>query len=228
MSFLIFLPILLAGISSLSLSALYLKEKTKILSLCRQHLLEIQNQMSSSLANLQKLNPLAKKLRIEAKRLQYLLKISPPIAKPAIIAKLAYVKARQVKLTLKQKFLIKKAEAYATKHLRSLKHKIHGPLLVSSSQVPLTARLAVIASPPTALAPSYHTVWNFTQKQSIQVKWIEQPAHIIPSFLKVFLGSLPSVHGECRSSLRASRSITGDVFQVLNKEGDKKWQSILL
>lgn len=234
--FLIFLPMLLSGVASLSVSTLYLKEKTKALSICRQYLLQIQNQMSKSLEQLQRLNPLAQKLRLQKKRLQYLLLVSPPAARPGLLIRLSHVKGRQMKLALTQKLLIKKAEVYAAKHLRLLKAKFYGSMrtLVFSSQVPLVARLAVIATPPASLSPSYKTSWNFTKRQSIQVTWVENPSYIIPSFLKFFLGDLPYVNSGCTATLRKSTSKIGGLsnvnigYLIGGKQGQTKWQAILL
>ena len=171
--FLIFLPVLLSGLAILSASSFYLKEKTKTLSICRQYLLEVQGQMSNALEQLEKLNPLAKQLRLQRRNLEYLLSISDIASKPVILAKLARVTTRQVKLSMEQKLIIKKAEDYAAKHLRLLKTKIYGSTeaLISSSKVPVYAKLAVVATPALSLSPSYETVWNFNQKQSIRVSW---------------------------------------------------------
>ena len=234
--FLIFLPILLSGVASLSVSTLYLKEKTKTLSICRQYLLQIQNQMSKSLEHLQKLNPLARRLRLQKRRLQYLLSVSPPVARPALLIRLSYVKGRQMKLAFTQKLLIKKAEAYAAKHLRLLKTKFYGSTktLIFSSQVPSFAKLAVVATPLTSISPSYETSWNFTKKQSIQVTWTERPLYIMPSFLKFFLKDIPSVNGQCTSTLRKSTSKIGGLSNVnpshfiRGEQGQAKWQAILL
>ena len=231
--FLIFLPILLSSLALLSTSSFYLKEKTKVLSICRQHLLEIQNKMSIALENLERLNPLAKQLRLQRKNLEYLLSISDIVSKPLILAKLARVTARQIKLSARQKLIIRKAEGYAARHLRLLKTKIYGSnkTLISSSKVPSVARLAVVAIPPMSLSPSYKPAWSFAQKQSIKVSWIEKPHQAVPLFLKTFVGNMPSVKGECRSTLR--KAIGGLSSFHLGKfvkvgQGGQKWQPILL
>ena len=202
MGFLIFLPLLLSGLASLSVSALYLKEKTKILSICRKYALQIQNQMAENLNSLQKLNPLAKQLRMERKEIEFLLLTAPPVIREALLVRLSYVIARQVKLNFTQRSLIKKAEGYAMAHLRRLKQEIQP--YVSSAQVPLFAKLAVVAEPKISLSPSYKTAWNFTQQQSIKIRWMENPLNKIPEFLKNFLGRLPLIEGQCISSLRRS------------------------
>ena len=68
--FLIFLPILLSSLALLSTSSFYLKEKTKVLSICRQHLLEIQGKMSTALEKLERLNPLAKTVAHSKKKIR--------------------------------------------------------------------------------------------------------------------------------------------------------------
>ena len=231
--FLIFLPILLSSLALLSTSSFYLKEKTKTLSICRQYLLEVQGQMSIALEKLENLNPLAKQLRVQRKNLEYLLSISDIASKPLILVKLARVTARQIKLSIQQKFIIKKAEGYAARHLRLLKSKIYGSkkTLISSSKVPAVAKLAVVAVPSTSLSPSYKVAWNFTQKQSINVTWIEKPAQVIPLFLRFFVKGIPPVNGSCKSTLRKS---AGNVLRLgLEKfikvgEGGLRWQPVLL
>ena len=228
--FLIFLPILLSGLAILSASSFYLKEKTKTLSICRQYLLEMQGQMSNALEQLEKLNPSAKQLRLQRRHLEYLLSISDIASKPLILAKLARVTARQIKLSMEQKLIIKKAEGYAAKHLRLLKTKIYGSTetLISSSKVPVYAKLAVVATPSMSLSPSYETAWNFIQKQSIRVSWVEKPHQVVPSFLKTFIGNMPSIKGECRATLRRNLSLfdLGKLIKV--GQGVQKWQPILL
>ncbi len=231
--FLIFLPILLSSLAILSTSSFYLKEKTKALSICRQYLLEIQGQMSIALEKLENLNPLAKSLRIQRRNLEYLLSITDLASKPLILAKLARVTAQQIKLFAQQKLIIKKVEVYAMRHLRLLKTKVYGSktTLISSSKVPIAAKLAVVAVPSMSLSPSYKTVWNFTQKQSINVSWVEKPAQIVPSFLRSFTGKMPSVSGKCQSTLRRSTTALSslDLRGFINAgQGGLRWQPILL
>lgn len=222
--FLIFLPLLLSGLASLSVSALYLKEKTKILSICRKYTLQIQGQMAENLDLLQKLNPLAKQLRLERKKIERLLLNAPPAIREALLIRLSYVIAKQIKLNLTQRSLIKKAEGYAMQQLRRLKQKIQ--LSVSSSQVPLSAKLAVVAEPAMSLSPSYKTAWNFTQQQSIKIRWTEKPLDRIPLFLKTFLGQLPLIKGQCLSTLR--RPHWGDNIFVQHIQKPMAWQPVLL
>ena len=228
--FLIFLPILLSSLALLSASSFYLREKTKTLSICRQHLLEVQGQMSKALEKLENLNPLAKQLRIQRRNLEYLLSISDLASKPLILAKLARVTAKQIKLFTEQKLIIKKAEGYAARHLRLLKTKIYGSTktLISSSKVPVSAKLAVVAIPSLSLSPSYKTAWDFTQRQSIDVSWIEKPAQVIPSFLKVFMKGMPSVDGNCQSTLRRSTGVLGLEKFIKVGQGGARWQPVLL
>ena len=231
--FLIGLPVLLSGLAILSASSFYLKEKTKTLSICRQYLLEVQGQMSIALEQLEELNPLARRLRLQRRHLEYLLSISDIASKPLILAKLARVKMRQIQLSMKQKLIIKKAEGYAAKHLRLLKARIYGSkkTLVASSKVPVYAKLAVVASPSMSLSPSYKTVWNFFQKQSIRVSWVEKPHQVVPIFLKTFIGDMPFIKGGCRSSLKKSMgSLSLFNLSKLVKvgQGVQKWQPVLL
>ena len=231
--FLIFLPILLSSLAILSASSFYLREKTKVLSICRQNLLEIQGQMSIALEQLEKLNPLAKQLRIQRRNLEYLLSISDIASKPLILAKLARVTARQIKLSTQQRLILRKAEGYAAKHLRLLKTKIYRSrkTLISSSRIPIVAKLAVVPIPAMSLSPSYKTVWNFAQKQAIKVSWVEKPKQVVPSFLRVFIGNMPSVDGECQSTLRRSnRTLSQFNLRKLIRigQGGRKWQPILL
>ena len=168
-------------------------------------------------------------MRIQRKKLEYLLSITDIASKPLILAQLARVTIKQMKLSVQQKFIIKEAEGYAARHLRLLKTKIYGSkkTLISSSKVPVIARLVVIAVPSMSLSPSYKTTWNFTQKQSIKVSWIEKPVQIIPSFLGFFTGSIPSVRGKCRSTLRKSSSLSLKGF-IKASQGGSRWQPVLL
>ena len=222
---LIFLPLLLSGLASLSVSALYLRDKTKVLSLCRQYVLQIQGQMGRSLEQLQNLNPLAKRLRSQRKEIERLLLTAPPSVREVLLVRLSYVIAQQIQLNIKQRSVMRKAEGYAAGRLRMLKRNIRQPL-VSSSRVPSSAKLAVVAKPRMSLSPSYHTSWNFKERQSIKVSWIERPLRIIPSFLKAFLGPLPSVDGTCRSTLRRANTMRKKIFQEIQEGG--KWQPVLL
>lgn len=228
--FLIFFPLLLSGMASLSVSALYLREKTRLLSLCRQHLLEIQGHMSESLEQLQKLNPLAEQLRAEKKETIRLLLNAPPVTREILLARLAYIVAQQIKLRLTQKTLIKKAEAFSAKHLRKLKYKMHqSNHLISSFKAPVFPKLAVVADPMQSLSPSYKTTWNFSKDQSIKIRWREDFMQAVPSFLKAIVGQLPSVKGHCASTLRQS-NLGGFIFQQVQKQPQEgtKWQPVLL
>lgn len=204
------LPLILALLAGLGLTAIALKNRTEIFAQCRAEVWNAQKDMSQLLKNLISLNPRAKRLRAQRKAAEAEVKAAKLTFNPAIIAAAeahrAIVLGQQMHLRAEQERLLFQAltrRARAQERVRGFIKNRDGRLekIVSPS-----ASLAVRKSPPNDLTPDYIGVEDFSSEQRLQAHWEGQLFHGAPPWL-LNAGPLSNLkfRGECSATIKQEK-----------------------
>lgn len=158
------LPFLLSLMFFIKEVGLVQLEYSQKLHTCREKILETQQILGRAITRLMRLNPKAKRLRRERKVVDKVVRstIGVPVAHEAARIAQAIVIARQIALKLEQTQIQTRAILEANRSLNTLRSEKN-----SNWDAP---KLAIRATPPLDLSPSYETLPNFEHRQSITVR----------------------------------------------------------
>ncbi|HAG90530.1 MAG TPA: hypothetical protein DCL41_01585 [Bdellovibrionales bacterium] len=194
-----------------------LKEKMKLSSHCVHRVLRLQNDLKKPLVQILKLNPRAKRLRVQQaqtqKRLARAVATGNEALAAVLTARLIWIANQQLLLRAKQEGLFLQAGL--------LRQEFHHQSIPGSRQVQKwthypdeSKTLALTAYPPGSLSPSYKPSMNFSNLQKKSYKISKQ---ISFGFLpERFFSGLPKF-------LKLNRSCTA----TLKKQGEFRWTPIL-
>ncbi len=208
---LIFLPLLLSSLIGLGALGLSLQSATQIQSICQRSLLKAQYENSLILSQLLKLNSEARKLRSEKKRAEKNLQRALSSGRPEMIAAasahLAWVTKKQLIFRAGQKQLLLKSEQEnrRSKRILSAKLRTQKSLRLKLRQMPAKG-LAVYASPPGDLSPSYEVQKPFRKLQNLEIQWKAEVLNLDKNWLKPLGLSEWKVKGACAASLEKRRN----------------------
>jgi hypothetical protein len=208
---LIFLPIVLSALIGLSALGLHLNTSTRIQTFCQRSLLQAQYENSLILSQLLKLNPQARKLRVEKNRAEANLKRALGSGRPELIAAagthLAWVTKQQLLFREGQKQLLLKAQQENLKSRRTLSSSLRKEqsLRLKMTQKPKKG-LAVYPTPPGDLSPSYEVQQPFKNLQALRIEWQAQVPGLSKNWLKPLGLKEWKVKGVCSASLEKRRN----------------------
>ncbi|MCB0394525.1 MAG: hypothetical protein KDD25_08190, partial [Bdellovibrionales bacterium] len=211
-------PILISALFVASIGILFSIEKAKGLSLCRSSLLDLQRSSSQSIQALQSLNPQATRLRLENQNAQR--SMAATFGTPGFPAAAAYyaeVKAQQALLRVRQIRILNSARAKSSFYLSKLRSEMKLQLSgLRRFDSPISHSLAVFANPPNSLSPDYETVPNFSERQSVFVRWEQSSRQVFPKFLANYVNlDQFSYQLSCGSTLKQELS----QFSAVLKKG---------
>ena len=213
------LPVLVASMATVSSAFLLLRTDAEARHHCRVRLLEEQSKVAQTLEELLALNPRARALRALARGAQaQAMALPPPFNAPAVAA-LESLRAQQLALAAKQRFLLAKGKlisaATPVKVAFDLKRKV-----AARSEQRLdyrrsfeVAKFDLVANPPGDLTPDYEPAPTFGKSQRMRVGWDFAADAVLPDWAKPIVRS----HG-----LRSR----GTCAATLEK-GGTKWKPIL-
>ncbi len=191
--------LILILISFFSMTYLYLNlsEFNRKQKICIKAVTKLQQKHRDSLKKLQKLNPLAKSLRIEKRLAENSLKTAPhPAAKTAALAWLKSVRLRQSSLKGLQKGILKAID------LSTLQQKSKAFIKHQSRLKALNVSYILTKKPKTSITPSYFLKDSFTKLKTIEMNI---PLKIIPEKKSNFFKPNKNIK---RSHYKCSATIT--------------------
>ena len=193
-------------LSGLALMGLSLRHHNLATASCRRAVWLAQVDMSKALTQLLKLNPEARRLRLQRKIAEAELNAARTLLQveliPALEAQRAFIIAQQLRLRQQQKFLLLQAgykRAAAKQNFLHLRNAMPMQQVVSRS---LTPDLAVNFVPPFDLSPDAVLKTNFSQAQKLTLRWQTQFLAQAPWELMQILNIKPQTfYGRCAATL---------------------------
>lgn len=175
---LVLLPILLSALLGLTTFLYSLKIWKEEYHLCRTEAIQLQQELSTSLSQILRLNVLARSLQIAETTAKVVLAAAITSMNPkAIIAAtkaLRKIESKQKLLGLKQKAWIQRGRLFLIKRQLKLRTTIaarHSPLSAESLRIKSPSPLAISPAKPHPRAPVYRLQEPFLELQSIQLRW---------------------------------------------------------
>lgn len=219
-SLLALLPVLLAGAAVCAAGFLVLRTDGEARHACRIELLRSQERIAERLKKLLEMNLGARQLRIErdiAER-AVAIAVTPP-AKAAALAALEAVKIRQVAYAVRQQTLILKArmESWSgpTQGARAVRKALNEAKRRQSEQLeknntpsldltttPRPALFELTNTPKESLTPDYQPSRQFSERQTMAVRWNLRIAALLPSWLRSLVASTDiTLRAQCLATL---------------------------
>lgn len=214
-SFLTVLPVVLAiALATLSIIDI-LKKDLELKFICRTELISAQNENEKSILKLLKLNRRSTNLKKKKQRAQGALALAimrlDPIAIAASQTRLAIIHAQQIALASEQRAIILFANQRISIRQRGLEVKIRNAI-ENTSKASMAYNLQSLRSSRTELAvrpthpdiaPNYERVTNFSEEQSMDLKW--QYTQILNKPFSSFLKYSGKNEHHCSVTLKKSR-----------------------
>ena len=143
---------------------------------CRYGLYSIQSETANKTNKLLKLNPAAKKLRVQIKSTKIALAAALAALSPQVVAilkvRLKYLKIKKFALIARQKFLLSQIYLYKTSALILLKNKLLGDFGFSKNANSLSSTLRFKKSPTTSKIPNYNLIPSSKNRANkINLSW---------------------------------------------------------
>lgn len=211
--FLSSLPFFISLFLGFNLTSQILYYKQKARHICQSYNLAHQKQLKLKLQTLLKLNPEAKKLRLQLNSAKKALKLATiSNLKPAMAVAQAFLNviiAKQLVLNVKQKKILSKAIFLVKKVKKQLKKKLdkafNKKTITKYSYRQLG--LAVYPKPLSSLSPSYYTLPTFSHVQASYSTFKINIASLLNPVFKQVLGSYNIFKISCSASLVKERKI---------------------
>lgn len=177
--FLTMMPALLAIFLATASMALLVREFTRTQTVCKNHLFNMQDDISKQLNKLINLNPKALKLRLQYKRAKKQFLMAAASGNPVRIAmaeaRLVAIELERSVLDTQQNNIITQANSISHSSTIKLRHEL--------KQQQIEVELKSLAIRPDILgdlAPAYITLPNFRQKQTVHAQYFWK----MPSWIK--------------------------------------------
>jgi hypothetical protein len=218
---LVSLPLLVACMAVCCATVLLLQDQQKSLQICRQGLLQAQQNMLDTAQILFDLNSQAALLRARrlAAEAMVLESAGNPITTPPAVANLEAVVAQQEKFALAQKALIQKANWQAKLNIYQVKGKLQSAINRKDSNFTdhkMIPELDLIATPKSSLTPNYRPNPEFTKTQVMRIHWST----------KLTASLQPWLNKELENA-GATQDLQGQCAVTAEKKGEGKWISRL-
>ncbi len=188
---LVLLPLILsiAAVALAGALSIHFTEKTNFI--CRQGVLNAENQMLSSLKKLMSLNPMAKTLRQmnHASKLTLIIPIYGQLGAMSIQEARVLFHSLQLKIIHTANFQMMSSLNLTKSQIKSSFQFFSSPTTTEwiHSEILNSPSLAVEARPRDSLTPDYVPKKNFTELMLSQIKWKVQISKLLPQWLTNFL-----------------------------------------
>ena len=203
---LVLLPFLVTSLVFLGVLGLSLKHYHKGHRMCRQQLLETQDQLALVIERLVRLNPKSRTLRWKRMQAEKKWRLAQSTGRPAVIAAaaahLSYVTAQQVRHQARQQkwiFMGRRIQwigpsEFSSEVRREFKGKVR-------HLMPPKYPLALQAKPLKSLTPDYQPLPHFEERQKASAHWSLSVRAILPPFLSTFVNAQRKIIFQCSATI---------------------------
>lgn len=199
-------PLFITALAVLSALSLSISQYHRGHKICRQQLLETQNQFILIIKKLTRLNPRAQALRRKRKQAKRKLKWAQRTANPKMIvaakAYLAAVILKQMQHRAKQQnwmSLAQKIQIMARKEFSNIVRMNFKNSIVTLE--PPKYKFAIVSKPSRSLTPDYLPQHNFEDKQRVFAKWNLYFKSILPPWISTLVSTDKTLTFQCSATI---------------------------